>query len=134
MKVTGGCHCRQVRFEARVDPESTRICHCNACQKLTGTAYRITVLARAEDVTLTGAAPARYVRTGDNGKRRVQFFCGTCGSPIATTGEGEDSGEWGIRWGAIDQRDELAPKVRYWAAETPRFAEDISALPRHERD
>lgn len=134
MKITGGCHCGRVRYEAVVDPESARICHCNACQRLTGTAYRVTVIAAADEVEMTGATPARYVRTGDNGKARIQFFCDVCGSPIATTGEGEDAAEWGIRWGSIDQRDEIVPRQRFWAVEGPDFALDISALPALPRD
>ena len=129
MKVTGGCHCGRVRYEARVDPDSTRICHCNACQRLTGTAYRVTVVARAGDVTMTGEAPARYVRHGDNGHARIQLFCDRCGSPIATTGEGDEACEWGLRWGSIDQRHALAPKWRIWADEAPPFALDLTGLP-----
>ena len=134
MKVTGGCHCGHVRYEARVDPESARICHCNACQRLTGTAYRVTVVARAEDVTMTAAPPARYVRHGDNGQARIQLFCDRCGSPIATTGEGRDAGEWGLRWGSIDQRAEIAPRWRIWAAEAPAFALDLTGLPARDGD
>ena len=36
MKVTGSCHCGQITYEAEVDPETVRVCHCTDCQKLTG--------------------------------------------------------------------------------------------------
>ena len=43
MKVTGGCHCGQITYEAEVDPATVRVCHCTDCQKLTGTAFRANI-------------------------------------------------------------------------------------------
>ena len=28
MKVTGGCHCGHITYEAEVDPATVRVCHC----------------------------------------------------------------------------------------------------------
>ena len=43
MKVTGGCHCGHILYEAEVDPATVRVCHCTDCQKLTGTAFRTNI-------------------------------------------------------------------------------------------
>ena len=43
MQVHGSCHCGAIEFEAAVDPTRVTICHCTACQNLTGSAYRVTV-------------------------------------------------------------------------------------------
>jgi hypothetical protein len=40
MKVTGGCHCGHITYEAEVNPATVRVCHCTDCQRLTGTAFR----------------------------------------------------------------------------------------------
>jgi hypothetical protein len=40
MKVTGSCHYEAIAYEAEVDPNSVRVCHCTDCQRLTGTAFR----------------------------------------------------------------------------------------------
>ncbi len=53
---------------------------------------------------MTGQAPKIYAKTGDNGRTRFQHFCGECGSPLFTSGEGGPD-DWGIRWGSIRQRD-----------------------------
>ena len=42
MKVDGACHCGRITFEAEIDPERVRICHCSDCQVLSGSAFRIT--------------------------------------------------------------------------------------------
>jgi hypothetical protein len=94
MKIDGGCYCGQVRFEAEIDPERVSICHCTDCQRLTGSPYRVTVLTSRESIRLTGIPPKVYVKTGDSGRTRMQYFCSECGSPMFTSGEGADADEW----------------------------------------
>ena len=45
MHIDGGCHCGFIKYEAEIDPNAVRICHCTDCQTLTGSAYRVTVAA-----------------------------------------------------------------------------------------
>ena len=40
MKIDGGCHCGYIAYEAEVDPDKVRICHCTDCQTLSGSAFR----------------------------------------------------------------------------------------------
>jgi hypothetical protein len=97
MKIDGRCHCGHVSYEAEIDPDRVSICHCTDCQTLTGSAYRVTVLTARDSLRLTGASPKVYVKTGDNGRKRLQYFCPQCDSPLFTTDEGADADEWGIR-------------------------------------
>lgn len=129
MKVDGGCHCGAIAYVARVDPETVTICHCRDCQVLTGSAYRVTAMARAEDVVIGHGAPKRYVRRSQAGKPRHQLFCGDCGTPLFTTGEGSDAAVWGIRVGTIRQRDALAPQRRIWCASALAWSGDITGVP-----
>jgi len=46
MHIEGGCHCGQLKYEAEINPDDVRICHCTDCQTLTGSVYRVTVAAR----------------------------------------------------------------------------------------
>jgi len=134
MRIDGGCHCGEVRYQADVDPQAVSICHCSDCQRLTGTAYRVSVLAARDDVTITRGEPKRYTKAGDNGKPRHQLFCPNCGSPMFTTGEGEDALEWGIRWGSIDQRAELSPRSQKWCRSAASFVYGIETLPGTAKD
>jgi len=63
MKIDGHCHCRQITFEAKVDPTALTICHCTDCQTLTGSAFRINIPASAEHFVLRGGTPKSYVKT-----------------------------------------------------------------------
>ncbi|MFD2238757.1 GFA family protein [Aureimonas populi] len=134
MDIDGSCHCGAVRYRARIDPGKVTICHCTDCQKLTGSPYRVSTIAARSDIELMGEEPRTYVKHGDNGRPRHQLFCGRCGSPLFTHGEGEEAQEWGIRWGSISQRAELAPRDRIWCRSAPPWSGTIDTLPGRPED
>jgi hypothetical protein len=134
MHIDGHCHCGHVRYEAEIDPEEVSICHCTDCQQLTGSAYRVTVSVAKNDLRLTGNAPKLYKKRADNGRTRLQYFCPECGSPLFTTGEGEDAAVCGIRLGTINQRRELAPKRQIWCRSALPWVNDIAGLPGSQGD
>ncbi len=111
MNIDGQCHCGRVTYQAEIDPAQVSICHCTDCQTLTGSPYRVTVICSEAQVRMTGQAPKIYAKVGDNGRTRYQHFCGECGSPLFTSGEGGPD-YWGIRWGSIRQRDWLSRRGR----------------------
>ncbi|MGO7800482.1 GFA family protein, partial [Rhizobium ruizarguesonis] len=67
MHINGGCHCGTIHYQAEIDPERVSICHCTECQRVTGSAYRITVPARPRSVTLTSGEPRGYAKYCDSG-------------------------------------------------------------------
>jgi hypothetical protein len=128
MNIDGRCHCGRVTYQAEIDPARVSICHCTDCQMLTGSPYRVTVICSQEQIRMTGQAPKIYAKTGDNGQRRYQHFCGECGSPLFTSGEGGPD-DWGIRWGSIRQRDRLQPVRQIWCRSAVSWINDLKTLP-----
>jgi hypothetical protein len=124
MKIDGRCHCGNIQFEAVIDPDRVSICHCTDCQALTS----------RNAVRLTGKPPKVYVKTGDNGNRRFQYFCPDCGSPMFTGGEGPAADDWGIRWGSIRQRRELRPKRQIWCRSAVPWVDRLGELPSRDTD
>lgn len=115
MKVEGQCHCGAIAFEAEIDPERVRICHCTDCQQLSGTAFRVTAPCDEPDFRLLRGEPQIYIKVADSGRRRRQAFCGTCGSPIyATSDDSTGARRIGIRVGVISQRRQLTPKRQFF--------------------
>jgi hypothetical protein len=114
MKIDGGCFCGAITYEADVDPERTSICHCTDCQRLTGTAFRVSVPASQENYRITKGTPKVYVKTADSGARRAQAFCGECGSHLYSTSAGEGPKVYAIRAGTARQREELVPRKEIW--------------------
>jgi hypothetical protein len=80
-QMNGGCLCGQVRYSANVDPIFSAVCHCQTCQKQTGTAFRVVVAVPRPAVSIEGS-PHTYTRTGDSGQQVVNRFCPHCGSTV----------------------------------------------------
>jgi len=114
MKIDGACHCGAIAYEAEIDPDRVRLCHCTDCQVLTGTAFRFTAPAIEGSFQVVRGQPAEYLRTGSSGRGSTQFFCSNCGSPLFTIPAGEGPREVGIRAGTIRQRRELVPRQQFW--------------------
>jgi len=128
MKVHGRCHCGAIKYEAEVDPSKVALCHCHDCQVLTGTAYRTTVPTAVEDFVLHTGAPRTYVKVAESGNRRIQAFCGECGTPIYACAF-DDPKTYGLRIGALAERDRLAPQSRKWCRSALPWSQDLSHLP-----
>jgi hypothetical protein len=136
MHVDGACHCGAITFEAEIDPDRVRICHCTDCQQLSGTAFRVMVPCPEADFHLKTGAPKIYVKTAESGRRRQQAFCADCGSPIyATSDEPAGSRSLGLRIGSLTQRRNLPPKRQFWYRSVlpwlpalPGIAEDGTAF------
>lgn len=130
MRVHGSCHCGAVRYEAAVDPARTAICHCTDCQKLTGSAYRVSVPANEGSFQLVAGKPSVYIKIGDSGARRAQAFCPDCGSPLYTY-DADDPRVFGLRVGCIDERAALVPRKQKWLRSALPWTESLAGLERH---
>ena len=134
MQVHGACHCGAIAFEAAVDPERVTICHCTACQALTGTAYRVTVAARAEGFRLTRGSPKTYVKVADSGNRRAQVFCADCGSPLYAHAAVEKPERFGLRVGCLQERAALIPRRRIWCKSALAWSVSLQGMEELERE
>ena len=131
MKIDGHCQCGAIRFEAQVDPARVTICHCTDCQHFSGSPWRASVPAPAETFRITSGQPATYIKTADSGAKRVQGFCGACGSAIYSA-DAENPETYGIRLGSVTQRAQLPPRKQIWRKSALRWADDIHDLPASE--
>lgn len=132
MNIEGGCHCGKITFRAEVDPGQVIVCHCTDCQTLSGSAYRTVAPAIEGTFEILSGEPRIYVKTAANGSRRAQAFCPDCGTPIYSAPDDPGSTFFGIRVGAIKQRDQLVPKIQYWCRSAQSWVQDIRDLPKVE--
>ncbi|MBC8118031.1 MAG: GFA family protein [Burkholderiaceae bacterium] len=133
MKIQGACHCRDISYEAIVDPARVSICHCTDCQALTGSAYRVTVPTLIEDFKLLSGSPKIYVKTGDSGAQRAQAFCPRCGSPLYAYSV-DDPKTYGLRVGCIAERHALVPMLQIWCGSALGWTGDIEDIPGRQRE
>ncbi|VXC71121.1 conserved hypothetical protein [Pseudomonas sp. 8Z] len=127
MKVHGSCHCNQIQFEAETDPALVSICHCNDCQKLTGTAFRLSTPALSGTFRVLTGTPKIYVKVTESGSRRAQAFCGECGSQLFTY-DADNPVAYILRVGVLDERQQLPPTWQKWCEAALPWTQDISGL------
>jgi hypothetical protein len=103
------------------------LCHCSDCQVLSGSPYRHVVPAPVESFSLAGE-PKLYVKTTESGNRRVQAFCGECGTPIYSSAT--DDPAWvSVRVGCVTQRAQLAPHAQIRHRSAMPWLDDLSSVP-----
>lgn len=129
MKVTGRCHCGQIKYEAEVDPGKVGICNCTDCQMLTGSAFRVSVPAEAKSYRLLSGTPKVYVKTADSGTKRRHSFCPNCGTPVSATADADSPQTYSLRVGCLAQRAQLPPRRRIWCKSALPWSQDVSGVP-----
>ena len=129
MQVQGSCHCRNVSYEAEIDPDKVNLCNCTDCQMLTGTAFRVSVRAPRSGFRLLKGELTAYVKTADSGTRRRHSFCRTCGTPVYATADMDDPPIYALRVGCLRQRASLPPKTRSWLKSALAWAQNVSGIP-----
>jgi|ERR1035438_1286807 hypothetical protein len=132
MKVEGQCHCGQITFEAEIDPDAVRICHCTDCQTLTGSAYRVNVQTPATSFRLLSGQPKIYIKTAESGNKRAHAFCPNCGTPIYAAAP-HDTQTYALRVGTLKQRTELRPSRQIWFRSSQPWVTDIRNVLQVER-
>lgn len=77
-KITGGCLCGAIRYEADEPPFWTGYCHCRMCQRAYGNAFGLFADFRKNVFRFTQGGPKTYKSSAwvERG------FCGNCGTPL----------------------------------------------------
>jgi hypothetical protein len=130
MKIDGACHCGAISYEAEVDPEGSRICHCTDCQTMGGSAFRMVVPSREDGIKFTSGKPKIYIKIGESGNKRAQAFCPDCGTHIYASPAGDGPKVYNIRTGTIRQRDQLAPKMQIWSRSARPWLAELGSIPK----
>lgn len=77
----GGCACGAIRFTALDNPIVVAQCHCEQCQRTSGTGHSTGVMFRSDVVTIEGDF-STYIYQAANGNEVTKAFCPVCSSPI----------------------------------------------------
>ncbi len=106
-KVTGGCFCEAVRYEAEAYLEDAYYCHCRICQKFTGAPAEIAVLVKPGSFRFTRGEP-KYHPTSHFAERG---FCPDCGSRLIWRPLLPELPEWWINLpvGSLDHPEKAVP-------------------------
>ena len=130
----GHCLCGKVSYAADTEPVMTVACHCEHCQRQTGTAFSIIVgvpetsLKFANDDTLK-----TYKDKGESGNAVYRRFCSNCGSPIVTSVETVPGVAW-IKAGTLNDKSWLHPVSHIWCDSAQAWLDLGEEIAQHGRN
>lgn len=120
MKLTGGCYCGAVRYEATGPAAFKGQCHCRECQYITGGAENLFMVMPAAGFAYVKGEPATFTRS-DIESPGTREFCGTCGTHL-TTRSPRDPSIVILKVGTLDDPSIYeGPQAVIWTADAQPF-------------
>ncbi len=118
MSKTGRCLCGQITYELNGDVVATAVCHCDHCQRQSGAAFSVNLIAHESQLDVSGTLTT-YGDTGDHGDDVVYVrrkFCASCGSPIVSEIV-ETDGIIAVKVGTLDDKSDVHPTIEAWCTD-----------------
>ena len=122
MRRTGRCRCGAVTYELDGDLIATAVCHCEHCQRISGSAFSVNLIALPDQLRTEGPLTT-YEERDDSGETVFvrRSFCPTCGSSILS--EMVATGAIAVKAGTLDDRREITPTVEVWCEHRQPWAQ-----------
>lgn len=118
-KLTGGCLCGAVTYEAEGQPQIVGHCHCVDCRKTSGTGHCTHAAMPEETVRMKGDVTF-YDRPADSGNIVSRGFCGECGAAILSRNSAMP-GMVFLRASSLDDPDAVMPSMIVYASRAPKW-------------
>jgi hypothetical protein len=114
MSQTGRCLCGKISYELSGDLIATAVCHCDHCQRQSGGAFSVNLIAMENQLTVSGDL-STFEDRGENDDAVYVYrnFCGSCGSPIYSAMI-EPAGLIAVKAGTLDDKSGVTPNVEAW--------------------
>lgn len=129
--LTGGCSCGAVRYRLKSAPMFVHCCHCDNCQKHTGTAFVINLLIETSRVELLSGTLTATEMPLNGGSPNTIYRCSEC--LVAVWSEYSRPEVRFVRAGTLDDPAAVSPDVHIYTeckvpwvvlpASVPQFAE-----------
>jgi hypothetical protein len=78
---TGRCQCGSVRYMVTTEPIRLLACHCQECQRQSGSAFAMSMPVKKDSLTVTGLTK-QSTRSANSGNEVTGVFCPECGVRI----------------------------------------------------
>ena len=85
LPLTGGCQCGALRYEMTAAPITVYACHCADCQRQSGSAFALSLIAPRAALRVTEGTPALWQRPASHtasGTPTDCLFCRDCGARL----------------------------------------------------
>ncbi len=112
--LNGSCQCGAITYTVSAEPLFTYACHCNSCQKRTGSAFSLGLVIATEAMDLKGALTA-WSRVSEQGNTNTRYSCASCGNIIY--GIGDSNPELAkLQAGTLEDTSAVEPEVHIWTS------------------
>lgn len=130
-KITGGCLCGAVRYEANATPLMTRACWCRVCQYFAAGNAAVNLVFPAEAVTITGELKD-FESIADSGNVMHRKFCPSCGVQLFSQAEVRPH-ILIVRAGTLDDPKNTKLDALIWTSSAPGWAYLDPNIPHFEK-
>ena len=113
----GGCLCGAVRYECTRRPVLMFKCHCQDCQRATGSGYAAGLIVPTRAFRLTRGELRYHSTDSERGGRHRRGFCAECGSRITGAEMEERPRGIGVYAGSLDDPSWFRPTADIFVSE-----------------
>jgi hypothetical protein len=135
LPLTGGCECKNIRYEIRASPLTLYACHCTECQRQTGAAFGLSMVVPRDALAVVRGTPKQWRRVVEGRGRVIWcFFCGDCGGRLFHNPEVNPKVSI-VKPGTLDDTRWLEPVAHIWTdsaqpwVSIPQHAANCTAQP-----
>jgi len=129
--MTGSCQCGQVRYEVGKEPLATVACHCRDCQKLSASAFSITMVIPADSFRLLQGELRSFERATASGGSAICHFCPTCGNRVYHV-DPQNPAFYRLKPGGLDDTSQIVPQAHVWVSRAQPWFEFPAGIPTFE--
>jgi hypothetical protein len=122
-RMSGGCACGKVRFEATIQPDEAYLCHCRMCQQATGSVSIAFVNALLANVRWE-SEPDWY----DSSPIARRPFCARCGTSLGFMFK-QDDDKMDLTVAAFDDPSPFRPRHHFGTESMHRAWLNTEGLP-----
>ncbi|WP_404474472.1 GFA family protein [Vreelandella venusta] len=124
----GSCLCGNTKFEVQGDLDSLYLCHCQYCQKDTGSAYAANLFSKSAKLTWLSGSDSVTTYTLPS-TRHKKSFCKLCGSALPSF---QEAGLLAIPAGCLDTEVSVLPTAHIFTSRRAAWEEAMSDVPEFE--
>lgn len=124
----GSCLCGGAKFEVQGDFERFYLCHCQYCQKDTGSSHAANLFSQAARLIWHSGAEAVASFTLP-GSRHSKSFCKSCGSALPST---QVAGLLVVPAGCLDTNSSILPTAHIFSSSKASWDGKLGEVPEFE--
>lgn len=132
MKLRGSCLCGNVRYTIQQPPSKFYFCHCQQCQKVTGSSFAANLIAKVDSIVWESGEDL-LTHFEHPSRAFSKTFCSLCGSGVPHINKSKTC--LVIPAGSLDEVPIIKPSANLFVKETPAWldsglaAKKFSAYP-----